>query len=233
MITGIITARGGSKGIPGKNIRLLAGKPLIAWTIEAALASSSLHRVIVSTDDADIARIAAEWGAEVPFLRPAELATDTARHADVIAHALQWLETADGQMPEYFLLLQPTLPFRTADDIEGAIAMKRIHHADAVVSVTEVKQHPYLMKRVLQDGTIATFMESDIPYLRRQDLPPLYILNGAIYLLRSATFLQQRTVFPDGACAYIMPQEHSHDIDTPMDFFIAQLILEHRDAYSL
>jgi len=227
-VIGLITARGGSKSMPRKNILPLAGKPLIAWTIEAARSSRFLSRVLVSTDDPEIAEIAAEWGAEIPFMRPVELAGDTTPHVLVVEHAIHWLEEAEGSRPAYVLMLQPTSPLRTAEDIDGAITFAREREAIAVVSVSPMDRHPYLSKRILADGTLAEFVTSDIAYLRRQDLPPAYALNGALYLNRSDSLLRDHTFVPPGVLGYVMPPERSLDLDTPWDFHLVEMILQDR-----
>ena len=227
-IIGLITARGGSKSMPRKNILPLAGKPLIAWTIEAARASRHLSRVLLSTDDPEIAEVAAAWGAEVPFMRPAELAGDTTPHILAVEHAIRWLEEAEGAQPEYVLMLQPTSPLRTTADIDGAIALARERDAIAVVSVSPMNRHPYLSKRILADGTLAEFVKSDIAYLRRQDLPPAYALNGALYLNRSESLLRDRTFVPPGTLAYVIPPERAQDVDTPWEFHLVEMILRNR-----
>jgi CMP-N,N'-diacetyllegionaminic acid synthase len=227
-IVGLITARGGSKGIPRKNVKLLAGKPLIAWTIEAALLSPRLSRVIVSTEDDEIARVARQWGAAVPFMRPPELAQDDSPHLLVVEHALQWLEKHDNARPDYVMLLQPTSPLRTAEDIEAVLQVAEARSARAIVSVCKMDRHPYLAKRILEDGTLADFVPSDIAYLRRQALPPVYALNGAIYLNRRESLLTDRTFVPQGTYGYIMPPERSLDIDSLWDFHLIELILKDR-----
>lgn len=227
-VISLITARGGSKSMPRKNILPLAGKPLIAWTIEAARSSRFLSRVLVSTDDPEIAEVAAGWGAEIPFMRPAELAGDTTPHVLVVEHAIRWLEEAEGSRPEYVLMLQPTSPLRTAEDIDGVITFAREREAIAVVSVSPMDRHPYLSKRILADGTLAEFVTSDIAYLRRQDLPPAYALNGALYLNRSDSLLRDHTFVPPGALGYVMPPERSLDVDTPWDFHLVEMILQDR-----
>lgn len=224
-IIALITARGGSKGLPGKNLLPLAGKPLLAWTIEAALHSPRLDEVILSTDDAEIARVGREWGAAVPFMRPSHLAQDQSDHLSVVEHALGWLQARDGRLPNYLLLLQPTSPLRTAEDIEAAIQTALQHDAKAVVSVCEAAHHPYLTKRIAEDGTLVNFIEADLPYLRRQDLPPAYALNGAIYLNRPTDLLAERTFLPKGTYPYVMPPQRSFDIDTAWDLHLADLIL--------
>ena len=223
-IIALIPARGESKSIPGKNIKLLAGRPLIAWTITAALASRKLSRVIVSTDDQRIARISRKWGAEVPFMRPAELARDDSSSFSVVEHALRWLKENEGHSPKYVMFLQPPAPLRTTADIDAAIRLMERRKAVAVVSVCSASHHPYICKRILDDGTMVDFMKSNIPYLRRQDLPPVYALNGAIYLNRSDALLREKTFWPKGTLAYVMPRERSFDLDTLWDFKLLDLL---------
>lgn len=229
-ILGIIPARGGSKGIPGKNIKLLADKPLIAWTIEAALDSHGLDRIIVSTDDEMIAKLSLEWGAEVPFLRPASLAEDSSPTMDVVLHALDHMELKENFCPDYILLLQPTSPLRTSQDIDNALEKASRHNADAVVSICIANPHPYLAKRLSEGGTIADFISQEKIYTRRQELPPAYALNGAIYLNRRSSLLQEKTFLPEGTYGYVMPDERSIDIDNPWDFHLADLIMRARLA---
>ena len=227
---GLITARGGSKSIPGKNIKMLAGKPLIAWTIEAALQCKELSRVIVSTDDEQIAKIARQWGAEVPFIRPTELSQDDSSHISVVLHAIQWMDKKERFFPEYIMLLQPTSPFRKVEDIRQANKLAKDRHAVAVVSVCEAETHPYLCKRILDDGTLADFMKTDISYLRRQVLPPAYAENGVSYLNQRESLLQDQTFLPEGTIAYVMSQERSLEVDTQWDWYMAELIL--KDQYA-
>ena len=224
-IVALITARGGSKGIPQKNIKPLAGKPLIAWTIEAALKSRYIDQVLVSTDDPQIAQVAVDCGAEVPFLRPSELAQDTSSHISVVLHAIAWLEENEQTFPDYLLLLQPTSPLRTSDDIDRAVELALSRDARAVVSVTEMSPHPYLSKPLQADGTLGEFFSVQMDYLRRQDLPPAYALNGAVYLNKIISLKEDRTFLPAGTLAYVMPAERSMDIDTTWDFYLANLIL--------
>jgi CMP-N-acetylneuraminic acid synthetase len=224
-VVGLITARGGSKGIPQKNVRPLAGKPLIAWTIEAALRSRLLERVIVSTDDEEIARTAREWGADVPFMRPVELAQDDSPHLAVIRHALGWLGSEQKTEFDYLLLLQPTSPLRSTEDIDKSIALAEEKDADAVVSVCLTHDHPFLSKQVTADGRLLDFVEKPPGYLARQRLPPAYSLNGAIYLVRRSVLLERDDWYTDSTFAYIMPPERSLDIDTPWDLHLVDLIL--------
>lgn len=226
----IIPARGGSKAIPRKNITPLAGKPLIAWTIAAALASS-LGRVIVSTDDEEIARVARDHGAEAPFLRPAHLAADDTPGIDPLLHAVTWMETNEHYAPEYVMLLQPTSPLREPADIERAYKLAGEAEADAVVSVSEAQEHPYWMKTIAADGTATDFLPTSEAYSSRQSLPQLYLLNGGIYLVRRQVLLSERTLYPERTVAYVMPPERSIDIDTPWDLYLAQLILTDKQSH--
>lgn len=227
-ILAVVTARGGSKGIPGKNTVPLAGKPLIAWTIEAATAARSVSRVVVSTDSEEIARVSRKWGAEVPFLRPPELARDDSPHVPVVIHAVQWMERHEGLKPDYVLLLQPTSPLRTAEDVDSVCALAAKKDADSVVSVCEASQHPYLMKTVLADGRMKDFIPKPEGYLRRQDLPLAYLLNGSIYLVKRNILLSKQTFYTDRTFAFVMPIERSLDIDAPADLQQAEAILKAR-----
>jgi CMP-N,N'-diacetyllegionaminic acid synthase len=222
----IVPARGGSKSIPNKNIKIVAGKPLIAWTILEALASQNVARLIVSTDSPKILRVAREYGAEVPFLRPGELAQDDTPGIAPILHAVRWLQQNEGYEPDYVLCLQPTSPFRTTKDIDSAIAMGKEKEADAVISVTPVKHHPNWMKHLDNAGKLVDYVPRGHTVTKRQDLSPLYALNGAIYLIRFQVFLQQGTFFVDNAFGYVMPPERSLDIDTPWDMYLAELIFK-------
>ncbi|HKC63771.1 MAG TPA: acylneuraminate cytidylyltransferase family protein [Pyrinomonadaceae bacterium] len=225
-IIGLITARGGSKAIPRKNIKPLDGRPLIAWTIQTALESRALDRVIVSTDNQEIAKVARDWGAETPFMRPPELAQDDSSHHDVVIHAIGWLDSQSATPPDYIMLLQPTSPLRTTEDIAGAVALAIEKDADSVMSVSAAQHHPYFSKQVATDGRLLDFIERPQGYLPRQSLPPVYFLNGAIYLVRRSILLEREDWYTARTYAYIMPPERSIDIDTPWDFHLAELILK-------
>ena len=225
----IIPARAGSKGIPSKNIQLLLGKPLLNWTIEAALKAKSLDRVIVSTDSEEIATIAHSAGAEVPFLRPSSLATDTANSMDVLIHACEWLSENESYHAEIVMLLQPTSPFRQARDIDAALGLLEKQSANAVISVCSAETHPALTKKQLADGTLVGYVPSEGESLRRQDLEPAYAVNGAIYAYRREILFEHRYYQPPGTFGYSMPAERSWDIDTPWDLRIAQYIARELD----
>ncbi|MFH0798579.1 MAG: acylneuraminate cytidylyltransferase family protein [Pseudomonadota bacterium] len=228
-IIALITARGGSKSIPRKNVKMLAGKPLIGWTVEAALQCERISRIIVSTDDQEIADVAKSFGADVPFMRPPSLAQDDSSHISVVLHALEFMRDQINVSSDYILLLQPTSPCRTAADIDNCICIAEEQSADAVVSVCEVDKHPFLTKRLRADGTLEDFVASDIQYLRRQSLPTAYATNGALYLNRCRSLVDEKTFFPKRTFPYIMPPERSIDIDTEWDLYLAGLIMTNQN----
>lgn len=230
-VVGIITARGGSKSVPRKNVTIVGGKPLVAWTIEAALGSHSLSRVIVSTDDEEIAEVSRQWGAEVPFMRPSVLAQDHSSHVSVVVHAVQWLESQGNSQPDYIMVLQPTSPFRSVKDIDVAINLALEKDADAVVSVCPTRDHPYLSKKITPDGKLLDFVTPPEGYLRRQVLPSVYSLNGAVYLVRPKALLKHHSWFTNRTYAYVMPHERSLDIDSSWDLYVADLILKNKSRH--
>ena len=225
-VLAIIPARGGSKGLPGKNIKELCGKPLIAWSIEHAKSCSDIDRIVVSTDDREIAEVAKKYGAEAPFMRPAELANDTASTIDVIFHAINWLKKHEDYRQEYILLLQPTSPLRTIEDIEGAVQKLKDKGAQAVVSVCETDHHPWWSNILPEDGNMKDFLKPEILNKRRQDLPVFYRLNGAIYLADTDYLYKCNGFLGPNTFAYKMPKSRSVDIDSDVDFKLAQLLLE-------
>ena len=219
-------ARGGSKGVPGKNLRQLAGKPLIAWTIEAARESRLLDRVVLSTDDGGIAEVARRWGCEVPFMRPPALATDQAAAVDVVLHALE-------QVPGFgvVVLLQPTSPLRATEDIDGALRRFENTGAPACVSVTEAEASPFWMYRVDDAHRLHPIMGAPAPASRRQDLPKVYVLNGAVYVADCLWLARTRAFVTPETVAYPMPRPRSIDIDTDLDLAIAETFLQQTRAY--
>jgi len=228
-ILALILARGGSKGIPKKNIKQLCGKPLIAYTIEAAFNSECINRVVVSTDDDEIAEIAKKWGADVPFKRPEKLATDTATSNDAIVHALNWLLKNENYTPELFLNLQATSPFRDKKDIDKAIKKFIDSDADSLISVTETDKSPYWMRTIDENGYLNPIMETDKKYNRRQDLPSVYVLNGAIYMMESIRFLKNRKFNIGNVLPYIMDKISSVDIDNMLDWKFAEFLMEEKN----
>lgn len=197
--------------------------------MEAALASGKLERVILSTDDEEIAETARLFGAEVPFMRPASLAGDDTTSFAVIEHALEWLEQ-DRALPDYILLLQPTSPLRTAADINDALFFAAERNSDAVVGVSECSPHPLLARTIQKDGTLEEFFKTEHDFHRRQDLPPVYAINGAIYLHRPAALRATRSLIPPGAHAFVMPPERSLDVDTLWQLDLAHLILSRLES---
>jgi CMP-N-acetylneuraminic acid synthetase len=218
----LIPARGGSKGLPGKNIRPFLGKPLIARTIDAARDSGVAGRIVVTTDDAEIARVSEECGAEVPFLRPAEIANDAAPVLAAALHALDWFENHDGWAPEWLLLLQPTSPLRTADDIRDAISLLNQADADAILAVSETKSHPYWVKSLTSDGFLASFIDGQNQPSRRQKLPPAFVINGLLYMVRTTTLRDELTFSPRRTLPLMIPAIRAIDIDNETDFQIAE-----------
>jgi CMP-N,N'-diacetyllegionaminic acid synthase len=224
----MIPARGGSRGIPRKNLVDFAGKPLIAHTIEAALTARRVERVMVSTEDNEIAEVARRWGAEVPFRRPEELSTDTATGSAVSRHWLEWVR-AEGLRPQVVIHLQVTSPLRTADDIDGALEMLEEPNRDCVASVCAVSEHPDYMYRVVGDTAVPLFGVDDLPS-HRQHVEVLYRLNGAIFATRFEAALAAGQFLVSPFAAYVMPAERSVDIDTPLDLALAETILTQTTA---
>lgn len=222
-VAAIITARGGSKGIPRKNVRLVCGKPLIAYSIEAALNCSIIDDCYVTTDDDEIKEVSRQWGAQV-IDRPAELATDTALSSDVVVHVLDCLNE-QNRFPEHFVLLQPTSPLRTAQHLEKCLSGYLHSGMKSAVSITEAEHHPWKM---LISGVHGLQPLKDYQSLEspRQLLPKAYRINGAIYCMSSALFLEKRSFYIEPAYTYPMSQLESIDIDSEMDLIILEMILQ-------
>lgn len=218
-VLGVIPARGGSKGVLGKNIRPIGGKPLIAWTIEAAYASKFLDRVVLSSDDREIIACAQKYNCDVPFVRESRLAGDTTPTIDVVIDALNRCPGYD-----WVVLLQPTSPLRTGQDIDQAIERCMALNAPSCVSVCVAQESPYWMFTVKQDAHLTPLLPN-APVTRRQDLPPVYSLNGAIYAAKSEWLTRERKFLTPETVAYEMPVERSLDIDTESDFSQLKFLL--------
>lgn len=230
-VLGVITARGGSKGIPGKNLKLLAGKPLLAYTVDAARRCSALDRVILSTEDEAIAAAGRDLGCDVPFIRPLDLAHDDTPHLPVIQHATRWMQERAAYHPDAVMILQPTSPLRTPEDIAASVALLERSHADSVLSVSEVPPHSHPMRTLRVDNTgNAVLFVSGEPVRkrinRRQDLPQAWVMNGAIYACRTRVlFDAEPSLYGTRVVAYRMPAERSISIDDLDDWEAAERAL--------
>lgn len=221
-VLALIPARGGSKGIPRKNIIDLCGKPLIEYSINAALNSKYIDSVVVSTDDAEIAEASRAIGAGVPFLRPAELAEDNSKTIDAVLHAINYLKAHDKQY-HILVLLQPTQPLRTSEDIDKAIEKFAENNYQALVSVSLVDDNPLLIRSIENNKLIPLINESST--CRRQDMPAYYRVNGCIYI-NLIDELNENTSFNDNTVPFVMSREHSVDIDEMKDLYIAEYYLK-------
>jgi len=229
-ILAVIPARGGSKGVVRKNIRPICGKPLIAYTIETALAARHLiHRSIVSTDDPEIKAIACEYGADVPFLRPPELAGDRVPTLPVLQHAVRFVEEEDGVALDWVLLLQPTAPLRVIEDIEASVTLAHQNSCDSVISVLQVfAEHPILMKRI-EDDRLLPYCIEEKEGTRRQDYqPPAYMRNGAIYLTRRDVLMDKNSIWGQVIRPYVMPPERSVSVDNELELKLVEMIMQQR-----
>jgi len=222
----LIPARGGSKRLPGKNIRPLAGKPLIVWSIEVIKNMPDICDILVSTDDPAIAGVAQAAGAQVPWLRPAELATDTASSAAVALHALDWYEKENG-IVDGVMLLQPTSPFRRRETIERGIGLFRQNNHRSVIGVSLAESHPMWCFKV-QGAAMEPFMPGGGLHLRSQDLLPAYVVNGAFYLLTPNDLRQHQSFYNENMVPLIIDRpEECLDIDTEWDWRMAEIQVSH------
>jgi len=221
-VLGLITARGGSKGLPGKNLMRLGGQSLVGRTVEIALQSRYLDRVILSTDSSEIAHEGELAGCDVPFLRPSELASDTATSQSVALHALETIGGTWG----YLVLLQPTSPLRTVADIDGCIELAYQRRADSVTTVTVAEHPPYWLYGMTGENRLEPLLPYEARPTRRQDVPPSYALNGAVYVVRPSWLRQSLDFVGNGTLGYVMPHERSIDIDTAFDFNLCKYLIE-------
>lgn len=220
----IIPARSGSKGLKNKNIKLLNGKPLIAYSIEAALASGIFEEVYVSTDSQEYANIAMEYGAKVPFLRGETTATDKASSWDVVREALEQYKKV-GKVFDMVTLLQPTTPLRKEEDIRNAYVLYQKNLANAVVSVCEVDHSPLWSNTLPEDHSLTNFISKEVSALSRQELKTYYRINGGIYMVRVSYFMETESIYTSNCFAYVMDKKQSVDIDDEFDFRMAEAIL--------
>jgi CMP-N-acetylneuraminic acid synthetase len=231
LVLGVVTARGGSKGVPRKNIRPLAGKPLLAYTADSALAATTLTRVVLSTDDEEVAACGREHGLEVPFMRPAELAHDTTPMLPVLIHVMGELERS-GERYDALCLLQPTDPLRRAEDIDGCVHLLEATGADSVITV-QIVPHEYNPHWVyVRDGEYMRLSTGEAePIPRRQELPPAYHRSGSVYLVRRDVLMERGSLYGDRVVGYVLPAGRAANIDTWGDWERAErTILAAREA---
>nr|WP_317331743.1 acylneuraminate cytidylyltransferase family protein [uncultured Romboutsia sp.] len=222
-VLAIIPARSGSKGIIDKNIINLNGKPLIAYSIDASLGSKYIDKVVVTTDCEEIANVAREYGAEVPFLRPHDLASDTAKTIDVVIHCIEEMKKL-GEEYDYMVLLQPTQPLRQSWHIDEAIELILEKSEEALVSISKVKDHPILMRTIDKNGHAVNLLEGSSTK-RRQDFQDFYKVNGAIYINKINENLHNETSLNDNKLVYIMDKKYDVDIDEMLDLQIAEILI--------
>jgi CMP-N,N'-diacetyllegionaminic acid synthase len=223
-ILAIIPARGQSKRLPRKNILPLGGKPLIAWTTETALSSDYIDKVIVSTEDHEIAEVALKYGADIPFVRPKNLATDSSSSIDVVIDVIEKLENI-GEFYHYIILLQPTSPLRTLENINESIELLESSKSDAVISVCEAQHSPLWSNIISEGGDMSNFLDKSILNKRSQDLEQYYRINGAIYICDIDRIKSEKKLFVNKSIAYKMSQKQSIDIDTEFDLQQAEFFL--------
>jgi CMP-N,N'-diacetyllegionaminic acid synthase len=223
-ILAVIPARGGSKTLPRKNIIPVMGKPLLAWTVEAARRSRYIDRLVLSSDDDEIIGVAHSLGLEVPFRRPSELAADTTSTNDVLFHLLSKIAGYD-----YLVVLQVTSPLRTAEDIDGCIGECVYKEAGACVTVSLAEKNPYYFRTIDSKGRLKPLIGNDYHIGRRQDLPDVYMINGAVFASQTAFFLEKRTFFTPETVSYVMPQGRSIDIDSEKDLAVMEYLLSKRN----
>jgi CMP-N,N'-diacetyllegionaminic acid synthase len=227
-ILGITLARGGSKSVLKKNIKPICGKPLIAYTISEALKSKYISRYIVSTDDEEIGSVAQNFGADVPFIRPAELATDTASSADAIKHAVNYVENEECIQYDYIIELMCTNPLKNVEDIDACISKLIDTDADSVIAVHKLEDHHPIRIKKIEDDRIVDFCLPEVPEMRRQDLKPdAYIRSGSIYALRrDELMINNRRFGSTESRPYTLPPERAVNVDTEIDFLVAESLIK-------
>lgn len=221
-ILGIIPARGGSKGVPRKNLRMVDGKPLVGRTIEMALGSRYIDRLILSSEDQEIIETARDYGCEVPFVRPKELSLDESVTRDVILHVMEAL----GEKYDLVVCLQVTSPLVTSDDIDGTIRTCVEKNTGSCVSVCKVDKSPYWMFKMPEEGILSPLMGDSYLTKRRQELPQIYIPNGAVFVVMWDWFLEHKTFYGSSTAGYVMPGSRSIDVDTENDFMMLEFLMK-------
>lgn len=226
----IIPARGGSKGLPGKNVKDLRGKPLIAWTIEQAQKSKYIDTIFVSTDDPEIAAVSKTFGVEVPFLRPEYLASDSASSVDVVSHVLDYFETI-GKCFDIIILLEPTSPLRKDNDIDTAIELLlRIDTADGLISMGEVHmEHPMIVKKINSGGRIEPYIKDVEKISRRQQADKAYFPYGVIYMIKNVVFRREKSFYTNNVIPYIIERWQNYEIDDIYDFYAIEALMTYKN----
>lgn len=227
-VLSIIPARGGSKGLPGKNILPLAGKPLLAWSILAAKKSKYIDKCIISTDDKEIAKVANSYDCEVPFLRPSELALDETSSFEVVEHAIQFYKRNNCEF-DYIILLEPTSPLRNSKDIDDALErlVSNYKIADSIVGVSKVEEsHPVFDVRINRNGLISPYASKSFNSFRRQDIEPLFFFEGSLYISKTKTLLNEKNFYHERTLPFIIPKWKSIEIDEMLDMVIAEAIIK-------
>ena len=228
-ILAIIPARGGSKGVPGKNIKMLAGKPLIAYTIEAAKKAKNLSGIIVSTDSEEIAEISRKFGAEIPFMRPEHLAQDNSQAIDTYYYTIEKLKKDYNEIYKDFIVLQPTSPFRLPEDIDNAVKIFFEKKADSVIGLVKASHPPEWNKKLNSEGIIEDYFNLNLGAKNRQEYEQSYTPNGAIFIFNYEFLKRAGNYYSQKTYGYVMPEERSIDIDTPLDFAFAEWYLSRKN----
>jgi N-acylneuraminate cytidylyltransferase/CMP-N,N'-diacetyllegionaminic acid synthase len=227
-VLAIITARGGSKEVPGKNIKDLEGKPLIAWTIEAARRSKYVDRILVTTDSPKIIRVAVEAGAEAPFQRPAELSGDLAKQEDAISHAMDWVEN-DEHKYDYVMILTPTHPLRSEEEMDAVCEeLDGRPEARGILTLMKANSHPLFANTLPEDGCLANFVPEELKLKNRQELPDYYQISGSTVLCEWDYFREEGSLLGDRTYAHVTDAVTGHDINTRLDFLVAETLMRDR-----
>lgn len=229
-VIAIIPARGGSKGLPGKNIKELCGKPLIAWSIEAGLASQYIDEVMVTTDSEEIAQIARDFGAAVPFIRPAELASDTATTFDTVKHVIDHYQKEENKSFDYVVLLEPTSPLRDNNDIDGSIEqLLSTQNALAIVGICKTEsQNPAFLVKKDSSGYLVGYENKDMKAVRRQDIKDIFFFEGSVYVSQVDALLNKKTFYHDHTIGYEFPKWKSLEVDDIDDFIMIEALLNYK-----
>ena len=227
----IICARGGSKGLPGKNIKQLSGKPMIAYAIDEANKSKYINKVILSTDSEEIAHVCKVYGGiEIPFMRPAELASDTSMIMDNYSYTFKRLKQEFNYIPDVIVVLQPTSPLRTVEDIDGAIEIYLEKNADSVISVMKTAVTPTRIREISPEGVLRQHGADKVILKNRQGYDTLYIHNGAVFVFKPSLLLEEKSYYSKKTFPYIMSEERSVDVDNQLDFDFAEFLLSKRNT---